>query len=93
MYGTGVCGNNGAPWCVSVLENPCAHHGCEGKGCGDKCLMGDMEFECNNEGICDGYHHDCGKCSGCKSISVGHFSSHEFSQILYSRLLKMFLKV
>ena len=91
MYGTGVCGNNGAPWCVSVLENPCAHHGCEGKGCGDKCLMGDMEFECNAEGICDGYHHDCGKCSGCKSISVGHFySSHEFSQILYSRFLNCF---
>jgi len=47
----GICDGEG--WCVSVLENPCEVHGCEGKRCGEECLMGDIMGNCNKEGQCD----------------------------------------
>ena len=46
----GICNGNG--WCVSVLENPCAVHGCEGKKCGQGCLMGDILGTCDASGNC-----------------------------------------
>ena len=33
--------------------NPCDVHGCEGKKCGEDCLLGDIMGVCNKNGECD----------------------------------------
>ena len=45
-----VCDGKGS--CVSVEMNPCEAHGCEGKDCGDSCLMGDIMGWCDAAGEC-----------------------------------------
>ena len=49
--------------CVNILENPFAVHGCEGKKCGDECLMGDIMGKCDASGHCEFEIHnvDCGR--------------------------------
>ena len=49
--GFSVC--NGEGLCVSAELNPCAVHGCEGKGCGEECLMGDIMGWCDAAGNCE----------------------------------------
>ena len=48
--GPKICDGKGN--CVSPEMNPCAVHGCEGKDCGDSCLMGDIMGWCNASGEC-----------------------------------------
>ena len=49
--GSGICDGKGN--CVSPRINPCAQHGCDGKKCGDNCLMGDIMGWCDHRGTCD----------------------------------------
>ena len=55
----GIC--NGKGRCVSVLENPCSVHGCEGKLCGERCLMGDIQGWCDSKGECISEVEECPK--------------------------------
>ena len=48
--GPKICDGKGH--CVSPEMNPCAVHGCEGKVCGDSCLMGDILGWCEATGEC-----------------------------------------
>ena len=48
--GPKICDGKGS--CVSPEMNPCAVHGCEGKVCGDSCLMGDILGWCEATGEC-----------------------------------------
>ena len=59
-FGAGICDNE-TESCVSAFYNPCAVHGCEGKMCGEKCLMGDLMNECDANGDCIGRNHVCPK--------------------------------
>ena len=58
--GPKICDGKGH--CVSLEMNPCAVHGCEGKDCGDSCLMGDIMGWCNATGECSfAQEPRCGK--------------------------------
>ena len=41
--------------------NPCLvpWYACEGKVCGERCLMGDLMYECDAKGACYGHNHIC----------------------------------
>ena len=41
--------------------NPCLvpWYACEGKVCGERCLMGDLMYECDAKGACNGHNHIC----------------------------------
>ena len=54
----GVCNGNGQ--CVSPELNPCSQHGCDGKKCGDNCLMGDIMGWCDHRGTCEFAPVRCG---------------------------------
>merc|ERR1719245_1061761 len=43
---------NGSGMCVNAEMNPCSKHGCDGLGCGDSCLMGDIMGWCDRSGEC-----------------------------------------
>ena len=58
--GPKICDGKGN--CVSPEMNPCAVHGCEGKDCGDSCLMGDIMGWCDATGECSfAQEPQCGK--------------------------------
>ena len=59
-FGAGICDNK-TESCVSAFYNPCAVHGCEAKLCGDQCLNGDIMYQCDANGYCNGYNHICPK--------------------------------
>ena len=59
IMGPSICDGKGS--CVAAELNPCEVHGCEGKNCGQKCLMGDMRGWCDATGNC-GFKRDV-KCS------------------------------
>jgi len=56
--GGGICDGKGS--CVSPRINPCAQHGCDGKKCGEDCLMGDIMGWCDHRGTCDFSPVKCG---------------------------------
>jgi len=56
--GGGICDGKGS--CVSPMINPCSVHGCDGKKCGDDCLMGDIMGWCDHRGTCDFAPVECG---------------------------------
>ena len=55
----GIC--DGGGHCVHPMTNPCSQHGCNGKICGEGCLMGDILGWCDNEGTCASSPVQCGK--------------------------------
>ena len=59
MGGYSVC--NGKGQCVAGELNPCEQHGCDGKKCGENCLMGDIMGWCDHRGTCD-YIQENVKC-------------------------------
>ena len=61
---------NGKGLCVSEELNPCVVHGCEGKECGEECLMGDIMGWCDAEENC-GFSPDV-ECSNILIISDFH---------------------
>ena len=64
--GGGICDGNGR--CVEPLMNPCSVHGCEGKACGEECLMGDIMGWCDARGDC-GFSPDV-ECSKIFIINI-----------------------
>ena len=56
--GGGICDGKGN--CVSPRINPCSQHGCDGKKCGEDCLMGDIMGWCDHRGTCDFSTVKCG---------------------------------
>ena len=62
----GIC--DGGGHCVHPITNPCSQHGCDGKECGDGCLMGDVLGWCDNEGACVSSPVQCGNYNERKSF-------------------------
>ena len=61
----GICDGEGH--CVHPMINPCSQHGCDGKKCGDDCLMGDIMGWCDHRGTCDFSPVKCGNYGELKS--------------------------
>ena len=62
----GIC--DGGGHCVHPLTNPCSQHGCDGKECGDDCLMGDVLGWCDSQGTCSSSPVQCGEYETCSYI-------------------------
>ena len=54
----GICDGQGA--CVSPEMNPCSQQGCNGKVCGEDCLVGDIMGNCDAKGECQFDEVKCG---------------------------------
>lgn len=64
----GVCDGKG--FCTDPIMNPCSDHGCEGRKCGDECLLGDITGLCDLRGICQFSKVFCGKYCIPKNVYI-----------------------